>query len=50
MHERMLRLASSLTAAERLVVVGFLARLSDIVEDAPDLTGPASSAPSPPAT
>lgn len=50
MHERMLRLASSLSAAERLVVVGFLDRLSEIVEDAPDVGASPPSPSSPPAT
>jgi DNA-binding MarR family transcriptional regulator len=48
MHERMLRLASSLAPAERVLVVDFLDHLSEIVEDAPDVTGAPSS--SPPAT
>ena len=43
MHRRMLELASSLDPAERVVVVGFLDRLAEIVEAAPNGEGAPSS-------
>ena len=44
MHERMLELASSLDQAQRVVVVGFLDRLAEIVEAAPNGEGAPTSA------